>query len=128
MGSLGNQTYNRYGYYLSGTDTIVTPDMITSINKNNDQVCRGLAEDRAMGLYFNGVLGAPMLANRICFFEDINNTNQINLIRTRIDSAILNDKDHYRVKNLNGNRENLDKCVYKELLNKIYNIQLNLYE
>lgn len=128
MGSLGNQTYNRYGYYLSGTDTIVTPDMITSINKNNDQVCRGLAEDKAMGLYFNGVLGAPMLANRICFFEDINNTNQINLIRKRIDSAILNDKDHYRVKNLNGNRENLDKCVYKELLNKIYNINVDLNE
>ena len=30
-----------------------------------------LVEDAAMGSYFNGILGAPMLPNRICFFEDI---------------------------------------------------------
>ena len=30
--------YNSNGYYLSGVDTIVTPEMITSINNNNDKV------------------------------------------------------------------------------------------
>ena len=124
-GPLDGVGYNQNGYYLSGVDTIVTPEMITSINNNNDKVVKNVEEDQSMGLYFNGVLGSPMLPNRICFFEDITNTDQIELINTRIDNAILNDKDHYRVKNLNSNREELDKCVYKELLNKIYNIQLN---
>ena len=126
-GPLDGIGYNKNGYYLSGVDTIVTPEMITSINNNNEKVVKNIDEDQSMGLYFNGVLGAPMLPNRICFFEDITNTDQIELIKTRIDYAILNDKDHYRVKNLNSNREELDKCVYKELLDKIYNIQLNLH-
>lgn len=122
-GPLGHSGYDPNGYYLSGSDTIVTPDMIASINNNNDKVVRNIVDDQSMGLYFNGVFGAPMLPNRICFFEDIKNTDQIELIQRRIDHAILNDKDHYRVKNLNGVREELDACVYKELLNKIYNIQ-----
>lgn len=126
-GPLDGIGYNKNGYYLSGVDTIVTPEMITSINNNNDKVITNVEEDQSMGLYFNGVLGAPLLPNRICFFEDIKNTDQIELIQTRIDDAILNGKDHYRVKNCNGNREELDKCVYKELLNKIYDIQLDLH-
>jgi hypothetical protein len=124
-GPLDGRTYNKNGFYLSGVDTIVTPEMISSINRNHDKVdINRYCEDQSMGLYFNGVLGAPMLPNRICFFEDITSTNQTDLIRSRIDDAILNDKDHYRVKNLNGNREELDKCVYKELLKKIYDINI----
>ena len=115
--------YNSNGYYLSGVDTIVTPEMITSINNNNDKVdIFRECEDQSMGLYFNGILKSPMIPNRICFFEDISNTDQLELIRNRIDNAILNDKDHYRVKNQHYNREELDKCVYTELLKKIYNI------
>jgi hypothetical protein len=117
--------YNKDGTYVSGVDTIVTSAMINSINRNNDKVnTEDVCEDRAMGHYFNGILGAPMLPNRICFFEDISNTNQTELIQNRIDTAILNDKDHYRVKNTNGDREELDTCVYKELLKKIYDITL----
>ena len=117
--------YNKYGYYLSGVDTIVTPEMITSINNNNNDVdIRRNCEDQAMGLYFNGVLKGPMLPTRICFFEDITCVNETDKICNRIDDAVKNDKTHYRVKNQNGNREELDKCVYKELLNKIYGIIL----
>jgi len=115
--------YAADGYYLSGTDTIVTPEMIRSINENNHLVNFSETwEDQAMGRYFHGTLGAPMLPNRICFFEDLVNTNQIELIHNRIAEARTNDKDHYRVKNIHGNREELDYCVYKELLKIIYGL------
>jgi hypothetical protein len=117
--------YNSQGYYLSGVDTIVSTDMISSINNNIDKVdIHRYDEDQSMGLYFHGVLRAPMLPNRICFFEDIRSTQQGESIRTRIDDAISNDKDHYRVKNSCNNREEIDSCVYKELLKKIYNIDI----
>jgi hypothetical protein len=117
--------YNSDGYYLSGVDTIVSEEMISSINKNNNNVNINRSwEDESMGLYFHGVLGAPMLPNRICFFEDILSKDQVDLIRTRIDKAILENKDHYRVKNASPNREELDRCVYKELLKKIYGIDI----
>ena len=117
--------YNTNGYYLSGVDTIVTPEMICSINNNNDKVDKQRnCEDQAMGLYFNGILGAPMLPNRICFFEDIRRSDQTEMIRNRIDSAIENNKDHYRVKNQCFNRVEIDKCVYIELLNKIYDVRV----
>jgi len=54
--------------YLSGSDTIVTPEMINSIIKNSHLVDYKLVEDAAMGKYFNGVLGVSMLKSRICFF------------------------------------------------------------
>ena len=114
--------YNSSGYYLSGTDTIVSYGMIESITKSEDAVDFNLVEDAAMGKFFNGSFGAPMLPSRICFFEDIIDVNQTELIRNRIDNAIHNGKDHYRVKNQTHNRENLDKCVYTELLKKIYGI------
>jgi hypothetical protein len=116
--------YNSNGYYLSGTDTIVTPDMINSITVNEHMVDFGLVEDAAMGKYFHGVLGAPMLPNRICFFEDINSTNEVDKINSRIDDAIKNNKDHYRVKTLNGNREEIDFFILNKLLEKIYNFRL----
>ena len=124
-GPLDGIGYNKNGYYLSGVDTIVTPEMITSINNNNDKVDIDREhEDQSMGLYFNGVCGALMLPNRICFFEDIISIHQTDMIKRRIDDAILNSVDHYRVKNKNGNRQENDKCVYTELLKKIYNINL----
>ena len=117
--------YNKYGYYLSGVDTIVTPEMIASINNNNNDVdIRRNCEDQAMGLYFNGVLKAPMLPTRICFFEDITFENETDKICNRIDDAVKNNKTHYRVKNQGHNRESLDISVYKELLNKIYDIHI----
>lgn len=117
--------YNRGGFYLSGVDTIVTPEMITSINQNNHLVNTiEPCEDVSMGLYFHCLFGAPMLPNRICFFEDIRSTGQTDMINHRIDSAMSSGKDHYRVKNYVSNRQELDACVYKELLKKIYNINV----
>jgi len=116
--------YKSSGYYLSGTDTIVTPDMISSIINNKHLIDYNSVEDAAMGKYFNGILGAPMLPNRICFFEDINSINEIDKIQNRIIDAINNNKNHYRVKTLYGNREEIDFCIYKQLLLNIYNINL----
>lgn len=41
----------------------------------------------------------------------------------RIDNAIKNNCDHYRVKTLNGPREQMDMYIYILLLKSIYNIQ-----
>lgn len=116
--------YNSNGYYLSGTDTIVTSEMIQSIIANEHMVDFHLVEDAAMGKYFHSVLGAPMLPNRICFFEDITSTNdgEYNKIINRINWAVSENKDHYRVKTLHGNREEIDLFIYKQLLKLIYNI------
>jgi hypothetical protein len=81
-------------------------------------------EDAAMGLFFHHALGAPLLPNRICFFEDINSTQEIDIIDNRIINAIDNKKDHYRVKTLNNNREEIDLFIYHRLLNLVYNIVL----
>jgi hypothetical protein len=117
--------YDEGGYYLSGVDTIVTPDMITSINNNKHLVhVERACEDQSMGLYFNGILGVEMLPTRICFFEDIKDVNQVDEIRNRIHKSLEYGITHYRVKNTYGNREELDRCVYKELMNSIYNIEL----
>ncbi len=114
--------YTSAGYYLSGTDTIVTPEMICSIVENKHLIRYEMVEDAAMGLYFNGVLKAPMLPNRICFFEDIDNNN-IDIIDERIMNAIKNNKDHYRVKNKDM-REIIDLVVYNNLLRIVYNITI----
>jgi hypothetical protein len=121
-GPLDGSGYNPNGYYVSGTDTIVTPEMIDAITKNEHLVNFKLVEDGAMGRFFNGVLGAPMLPNRICFFEDIGSVSEIGKIETRINDAIQNNKNHYRIKTLNENREEIDFFISKYLLQKIYNI------
>jgi hypothetical protein len=98
--------------------------MIESITTNNHLVNYNLVEDAAMGKYFNGIFGAPMLPNRICFFEDIQSIDEITKIQDRILEAKNNKKDHYRVKTLHGNRVEIDMFIYKELLKCIYNISL----
>ena len=116
--------YNSDGYYLSGTDTIVTPEMIDSMIRNENHIDFNLVEDAAMGKYFHKFLGVPMLPNRICFFEDITSGNDLDKINTRIDNAIITNRDHYRVKTLYGNREEIDMVILQQLLKKIYNITL----
>jgi hypothetical protein len=113
--------YNSNGYYLSGTDTIVTPEMIKSIISNKQLVDYNVVEDAAMGKYFNGVLKCPMLPNRICFFEDIISINETNKIINRINGAIQNNRDHYRVKTQTNEREQIDLYIYNILLKMIYN-------
>ena len=98
--------------------------MIDAITKNDHLVNFNLVEDGAMGQFFNGILGAPMLPNRICFFEDIGSVSEIGKIDSSINNAIQNNKNHYRIKTLNENREEIDFFISKYLLQKIYNIYL----
>ena len=112
--------YNSNGFYLSGTDTIVTPEMIDRMIHNIHLIDFQMVEDAAMGKFFHGVLGVPMLPNRICFFEDVTSIQEP--IEERIDIARRQHKDHYRVKTLNGDRESIDLYIYKLLLKKIYNL------
>lgn len=113
--------YNSDGYYLSGTDTIVTPEMIKYMIYNENLINYNIVEDAAMGLFFNGILKAPMLPNRICFFEDILLNDDPLKIETRIQNAIQNNRDHYRVKS-QCDREQMDMIIYIKLLKYIYNI------
>ena len=115
--------YNSNGYYVSGTDTIVTSEMIKSIIINQHLVDYNHVEDGAMGKFFHMILGAPILPNRICFFDDIISKNEVDKIKSRVEEAVKNGKDHYRVKTLNGNREDIDMFIYTILLKKIYNIE-----
>jgi hypothetical protein len=114
--------YNSNEYYLSGTDTIVTPEMIKSIIANKHIVDYNLVEDAAMGKFFHGHLKCTMLPNRICFFEDINSINENEKITTRINEALQNNRDHYRVKAQTNEREQIDLYIYNILLKMIYNI------
>ena len=114
--------YNTNGYYLSGTDTIVTPEMIKSIIINKHLVDYNITEDCALGKYFHGYLKCPMLPNRICFFEDINSINETEKITSRINNALQNNRDHYRVKTQTNEREKIDFYIYNILLKMIYNI------
>ena len=113
---------NPSDFYLSGTDTIVTPDMIESITTNEHLIEFSRVEDGAMGKYFHGVLGAPLLPNRICFFEDVTHEDEKTVLE-RIEVAINSGKDHYRVKTLMGDREKIDFFIYKQLLSLVYNIK-----
>jgi hypothetical protein len=113
--------YNSNGFYLSGTDTIVTPEMIDMMINNIHLIDFQIVEDAAMGKFFHSVLGIPMLPNRICFFEDITSIQET--IEERIVHARMQNKDHYRVKTLYGDRESIDLYIYKILLKKIYNME-----
>jgi hypothetical protein len=112
------------GFYLSGTDTIVTPEMIKSMINNKQLVNYHQIEDAAMGSYFHGHLGVPMLPNRICFFEDIVSMGEYEKIKDIIIHATTNNCDHYRVKTLKGPRVEIDYFIYKILLQSIYNKQI----
>ena len=111
-----------HGEYLSGTDTIVTPEMIKSIIINEQLVDYNIVEDAAMGKYFHHYLGVPFLPNRICFFEDITSIQELDKINNRIIDGMNNKNDHYRVKTLYGDRETIDLFIYIRLLDLIYNI------
>ena len=121
-GPLDGYGYNDKGYYLSGVDTIVTPEMISSIIEHQYELKTHLYEDQTLGSYFNGVLKAPMLPNRICFFEDILYEKDHNIVIDRINNAKNENKDHYRLKTKTNNRIEIHGMIYKHLLKLIYDI------
>ena len=114
--------YNAKGYYLSGCDTLVSRDMVQSMVQNKHLLNYRIIDDACMGLFFHKLLRAPMLPNRICFFEDIVSVDENEKIEQRITEAIQTNKDHYRVKTQHPSREKIDQHIYQHLLKRIYNI------
>ena len=116
------------GYYLSGTDTIVTPESVKAIIQNKRKLDYKIPEDAAMGLFFNGVLKCPFIKSQIFFMEKFNLRNNIFdlsekvKIKASIWFARKMQKDHYRVKTL-FNREITDIYIYRQLLKYIYKIK-----
>jgi hypothetical protein len=112
---------NPSGFFLSGADTIVTPDLVKSIVSNKQMVEYMEYEDVAMGKYFHGYLKTPMISIPMCFIEDATGANDFNKVMNRINLALTYNISHYRVKSM-VNREQSDLYVYKILLKRIYNI------
>jgi hypothetical protein len=116
------------GYYLSGTDTIITPESVKAIIKNKKTLDYKIPEDAAMGIFFNGVLKCPFIKSQIFFMEKFNLRNNILdlfeklKIMASIWYARKIQKDHYRVKTLTSNREITDMYIYKQLLKYVYQI------
>jgi hypothetical protein len=117
------------GYYLSGTDTIVTAESVKAIIKNKKFLDYKIPEDAAMGLFFNGVLKCPFIKSQIFFMEKFNLGNNIFdlfekfKIIVSIWYARKKMKDHYRVKTRTSNRETTDMFIYKQLLKYVYQIK-----
>lgn len=111
-------------HYLSGTDTIVNPYMISLLVENKDSLDYYISEDQAMGKFFHGILGAPMIPSKIHFMENFTTMDGDDVIIKSILTGITEGKDHYRVKN-NGTLEErtlIDGNIYKKLLKHIYGI------
>lgn len=115
-------TYDHRGYYVSGTDTIVSRDLINKILENKEKIDYTIVEDASMGLFFHKYLKTPIISSNMCFYEDIQNyKSEYEKINDRFLKATKNNIDHYRVKN-KINREYNDLFIYIYLLKKIYNI------
>jgi len=90
--------------YLSGTDTIVTPEMIAGLIAAKDELRYDIPEDAAMGVYFHGQFGAPFLPNRIHFMERFESDAPYTSLSLRdeiaasIREGVALGRDHYRVK------------------------------
>ena len=121
--------YSGYSHttFVSGTDIIITPDVVKNIIKNEKKINYDLVDDVALGLYLNGLLKIPITEKneKMVWIEDIKDVKkQDKELTKRISDAIRHDKSHYRVKNKEHVRESVDLFVYRKLLNMIYNIEL----
>jgi len=116
-------TYDHKGYYVSGTDTIVSRDLVDKILENKEKIEYTYIEDASMGLFFHVYLKTHIIVSNMCFYEDIANYKlEYDKINNRFLEATKNNIDHYRVKN-KINREYNDLFIYRFLLKKIYNIE-----
>lgn len=113
--------------YLSGTDTIVNRHMIQGFIMHQEELDYGVDEDKAMGLIFHGVLGAPFRKSRIFFMEDFL-TSDKRLIVQAIQEGLKNDADHYRVKNYRADRNVVDLACYIHLCHEIYGLNISHLE
>lgn len=129
-GPLTTKGYDKNGYYLSGIDTIITPEIVWSMVINRNRLNYKIAEDSMMGLFINKHLNVPFLSNRITYLESIIEKNNILLdsntsipLTDIIKSSVIKGVDHYRVKS-RFNRQHIDFEIYISLLQSIYNISL----
>jgi hypothetical protein len=111
--------------YVSGTDIIMTPDIIKEIIKDKDKINHDIHEDKTLG-YVSNILKIPITEKneKMCWIEDITDVNnQDKELTKRINDATRDNMSHYRIKNINNDmRESIDLYVYKKLLKMIYNI------
>ena len=118
--------YSGYSHitFVSGTDIILTPDIVKIIIQNKNHIRYDTVDDLALGLYLYDVLKMPIIRKntKMYWIEDIADMNQDEHLITRINNAINNKVSHYRVKNNENVRESVDLYVYTKLLKLIYDI------
>jgi hypothetical protein len=112
--------------FVSGTDIILTPDIIKIIIQNKNHIIYDTVDDLALGLYLYDVLKMPIIRKntKMCWIEDITDINQDAQLTQRINDSKYDSMSHYRVKNKEDVRESVDLYVYTKLLKIIYNIDL----
>ena len=122
-------------YYLSGVDTIVNRSMVDKI-VNIDEAMRQCLinevhgsrrkprgtepEDSAMGRFFHGFLGAPMIKSNIHMMEHLGMVfDNHSHIHREISLAEALNHDHFRIKSA-VNRESADPVIMNVLYQHYY--------
>jgi len=123
-------------YYLSGTDTIVDGSMIEKIVNIDEATRQSLIsdvhgsrrrprgtepEDSAMGRFFHGFLGAPMLKSNIHLMEHFRSEDKSGVLE-QIRMAKLMNHDHFRIKSSwpDVNRGEVDTFIMETLYQEYY--------
>jgi hypothetical protein len=118
--------YSGYSHitFVSGTDIILTPDIVKIIIQYKNHIRYDTVDDLALGFYLYDVLKMPIIRKntKMYWIEDIADMNQDAHLTTRINHAKRDNISHYRVKNKEDVRESVDLYVYTKLLKMIYDI------
>jgi hypothetical protein len=112
--------YNYPINYVSGTNIILSNDLIKIIVQNKKNIITEMVEDVAIGQFLNSQCNIPIINSELLFMENINNCDE-NLIINLINNSKINLIPNYRVKSFT-NRDIVDIFIYKILLKNIYNI------
>jgi hypothetical protein len=110
--------------YVSGTDTLVNGYMVREFIKHQHELNYQVPEDKAMGLIFHGVLGAPFRKSRISFMEKFLSPDEGPIVEC-IRESMKHNADHYRVKNDKGGRNIVDIACYVFLCREIYGLDIS---
>ena len=117
-----------YSAYVSGTDTIVNRYMVTSMIEHKDLLdFEKLPEDMAMGQYFHGILGAPIIPSSMHFVEHLRTDEDFeNQMSQAIAEADSKRQSHFRIKTKvskkhRERRLHMDERIARALLGKYYN-------
>jgi hypothetical protein len=112
-------------YYLSGIDTIVNRYMVSELVQYAEQHPEWAdlldPEDKQMGLFFHGILGAPLRPSSPYFMEHYASEDSGRLAED-IRSAMLRKATHFRVKSAAENRLLVDSFIMRGLLRHYYRL------